>query len=165
MTTMWKPCDQLTPKDFRKYRVWTFDLSRGENDSNADESWVRPIGYRGFNETDDELFVWATVVDRDGAVVPDCVLSLRLGSGRRRRPELSALILLTPEYDPTPIVDRDKLAPTLSAALQSRLPFNYQIDVQLDSIKLKVAGRLRAWVRDEAIPKRHKQPKKRKKRK
>jgi hypothetical protein len=138
MSATWKPCDRLTVDDFKKHAAWTYDVERAAADEKSDETWVRPVK-RGVDRVDDELFVRASLHDRDGAPVLGCIVTVRLSP--RKRAMLSALIVLTPYYEPTPIED-NRLATTLNAALQRRLPLTYEIDVNAGGQHIQTKGRL-----------------------
>ncbi|WP_394831053.1 hypothetical protein LVJ94_31535 [Pendulispora rubella] len=146
MSNNWKSCGELVPSDFERYPVWSFDLQRGETDPKADETWVRPLGYQGFDRTDDELFVKAKVADCDGNELPDCILCVRLypvgyrNPRGKSEPEISALILLRPRYMPL-MIRNDRFGEDLPPTLQNRLPLTYEIDVPLGGRKrLSLAG-------------------------
>ncbi len=137
MASTWKPCDHLEPADFVKHPVWTFDPVRASR-GGADETWVRPVGYRGFDCVDDELFVRATVTDRDGELVEGAILCARLARfdrvKRRSKPGpfVDGFVLLLPEYRAF-AVKGGRLAEKPPPDL--RMPLTYDIDVPLVGTK------------------------------
>ena len=89
-----KPCDELTPPDLEKHPVWTFDLERAGEDPEADETWVRPVGFRKPPKDTDCLFLRAELTTSTGETLPG-VLILRFEQGKA---ETQAIALLRPKY-------------------------------------------------------------------
>lgn len=91
-----KACDALTPEDFERHPVWTFDVGLGERHPEADETWVRPAEFRRMPSTTDVLFLRADIRTSKGHVEPGALL-LRFEKGEA---EVQALALLRPAYLP-----------------------------------------------------------------
>jgi hypothetical protein len=131
-----KPSDRLTPEDFSRTAVWTYDSGRAAQD--ADEPWVRPA--KAGDSLDDEIYVRATLTDRDGKLVPRSVLTLRPGSKKGSKPVATALVVLSP-YSASPI-EGETLSPTASAAILRLLPIKWEVDVKVGTTRLRGDGKI-----------------------
>lgn len=138
MSATWKPCDRLTPDDFSRIAVWTHDAARAARDDHFDETWVRPA--RAGDALDDEVFVRATITDRDGKPVPRCVLTLAPGARKGAKPVATALVVLSP-FASTPI-EGQALSPSASPAIQRLLPIKYEVDVKIGATRVRAEGRI-----------------------
>lgn len=145
----WKPFDRLTIDDFVRTPVWTHDPARVARDDRFDDSWVRPA--RAGDPLDDEVFVRATLLDRDGRPVPRCVLRMRAGARRGARPVPTALVAVGP-YASTPIEDGTRLDGGTEALLRLT-PISYEVDVKVGSTTWRAEGRItgRAFVEAGAL--------------
>ena len=89
-----KPCDALTLQDFKRHTIWAFDLERGENHPEADETWVSPLVFEKAPETSYGLFIRSEFRLGDGSVRSGA-LGAEFINGRL---SVDFLVFLTPKY-------------------------------------------------------------------
>lgn len=144
----WKPCDELVPEDFERFPVWAFDTA-AEDDPDADETWVRPLGHDGFADISSTLFVRASLIDRNGVPLRDCVVTVQamIVEGAQLVPcdpsEIESIVLLKPAYDWLDAAG-GRVTNLLPSWLAGRLPLDYVVDEPLvGSRRIRIAGSIR----------------------
>lgn len=142
----WKPCRKLLAADFRRHRLWGFDLARGRRGA-ADETWVRPMRLLRAPERSDLLFLSARLRSRGGPWRAGAI-TLRFAAGE---PALDGLVLLRPRYcamrihgDVVPASERGYLERLLEGRAADWFPLEFRARLTVGRRTVPLAGRVTA---------------------
>ena len=142
----WKPCRKLVAGDFRRHRLWGFDLAR-ERRGAADETWVRPVRLARAPERSELLFLGARVRSRGGAWRPGAVTLKFVGGA----PALDGVVLLRPRYcamrihgDVVPAGERGYVERVLEGRAAEAFPLEFRARLPVGRRSLPLAGTVTA---------------------